>query len=136
MDRAHLDIDADAGIPDLVRSLGEDSKQLLTDEVRLAKLELKESVRRAGAGAVRIGIAFGVGVVALVAFTMFLVTLIGRVASGHMWVGAIVTGVLELAAAALLAKKGFSTIGEPSYSLVRTRTSIRDTATWVRHPRR
>ena len=44
---------------------------------------------------------FGIGVVMLVALTIFLATLIGRIAAGHMWVGALVTGVGEAVAVVL-----------------------------------
>src|SRR2546423_9989699 len=43
-----VSIDPDKGINDLVGQLGDDSKRLLADEVRLAKLETAESVSRAG----------------------------------------------------------------------------------------
>jgi len=127
--------DPDAGIPDLIRQLGDDSKRLVADEVRLAKLEMKESVHQAGRGAVQLAVAFGVGVVMLVALTIFLVTLIGRLAAGHMWVGALVTGLLELAAAALLLRRGLGVLRQPSYSLEETRSSLRDTASRAKAPR-
>lgn len=128
--------DSEAGIPDLIRQLGEDSKRLVAGEVRLAKLEMKESVHRAGHGALRLMVAFGIGVVALVALTIFLVTLIGRLAAGHMWVGAIVTGLVELAVAAMLLRRGVGVLREPSYSLEETRRAIKDTAIWVRKRQR
>ncbi|HEX8945058.1 MAG TPA: phage holin family protein, partial [Gemmatimonadaceae bacterium] len=89
-------VDPDAGIPDLIHRLSDDSKRLVTDEVQLAKLEVAESVQVAGKGAMWLGISFGAGVVALVAATLLLVTLIGRLVSGHMWIGALVTGAVEL----------------------------------------
>jgi hypothetical protein len=127
--------DPDAGIPDLIRQLGDDSKRLVADEVRLAKLEMKESVHRAGRGAVQLAVAFGVGVVMLVAFTLFLATLIGRIAAGHMWLGALVTGLLELAVAVVLLRRGLSVLREPSYSLEETRAALKDTAVWARNSR-
>jgi hypothetical protein len=117
--------DPDTGIPDLIRRLSDDSKRLMADEVRLGKLELKDSVKRGGKGTMLLAVAFGIGVIAAVMFTLFLATLIGRVASGHMWVGAIVTAVLELIAAAVLVKKGVKTFGEPSYTLEQTRASLK-----------
>ena len=42
----------------------------------------------------------------LVALTVFVATLIGRIANGHMWVGALVTGVIELALGFWLLKRG------------------------------
>lgn len=127
-----ISVDPDAGIPDLIRQLGDDSKRLVADEVRLAKLEMRESVHRAGQGAVQLAVAFGVGIVMLVSLTLFLVTLIGRLAAGHMWVGAIATGVIELAAAVLLLRRGLATLRQPSYSFEETRSALKDTATWAR----
>ena len=127
--------DPDAGIPDLIRQLGDDSKRLVADEVRLAKLEMKESVQRAGTGAVQLAVAFGIGVVMLVALTIFLATLIGRMAAGHMWVGALVTGLIELGLAVVLLRRGMGALREPSYTLEETRAALKDTAVWARSQR-
>lgn len=128
-------IDPDAGIPDLFRRLTDDSKRLVSDEVRLAKLEISESVHAGARGALWLALAFGVGVVGMVGLTLFLVTAIGRVASGHMWLGALVTGVLELGLAAFLVKKGIGSFAKPSYTLEQTRHSLKDTKAWVAQPR-
>lgn len=127
-------IDPDAAIPDLVKSLADDGKRLLGDEVRLAKLEMKDSVRQASRGVVWLALAFGVSVVMLVALTLMLATLIGDLASGHMWVGALVTGVLELVAAGLLIRKGVGAFATDAYSLPATRETTRDLASWARNP--
>ena len=119
-----MPVDPDAGIPDLISRLGDDSKRLVMDEVHLAKLEVRDSLSRAGRGALRLGIAFGIAVVALVALTLLLATLIGRFAAGHMWIGAIVTGLVELGIAAWLIKRGLSAYAEPSYSLEQTRKVV------------
>ena len=116
--------DPDAGIPDLVRRLTDDGKRLVSDEIRLARIETNENVKRAGRGGIRMGLAFGIGVVALVALTLVLVTLIGRLANGHMWVGAIATGIVELVVAAVLIRKGIGAFGEPSYTLEETRAGL------------
>jgi hypothetical protein len=117
-------VDPNAGIPDLVHELGVDSKRLVTDELRLAKLEITESVHMAGRGAMWLGVAFGAGVVALVAATLLFATLIGRVIAGHMWVGAIVTGLIELPLAAYVVTRGLAAFKEPSYSLEQTRKAV------------
>jgi uncharacterized membrane protein YqjE len=128
--------DPDIGIPDLVRRLGDDSKRLVTDEVQLAKLEVKESIHRVGKGALWMALAFGAGVVMLVALTIMLVTLIGQLVRGHMWVGALVTGVLELWLGVYLIKRGAGAYRRPSYSMVETRASLTDTAHWTSAARR
>ena len=128
-------VDPDTGIPDLIHRLTDDSKRLLADEVRLAKLEMTENIHAGARGALWLTLAFGTGVVGLVALTLLVATLIGNLANGHMWVGAIVVGVLELVAAMVLIKKGVGAFGRPSYSLEETRESLKDTTTWVAHPR-
>jgi uncharacterized membrane protein YqjE len=119
-----LHIDPDVGIPDLIRRLSDDGKRLVSDEIRLAKIETKENVKRAGSGGIRLALAFGIGVVAMVAMTLLMVTLIGRLASGHMWVGALVTGIVELILAVVLIKKGVKAFAEPSYTLEETRAAL------------
>jgi uncharacterized membrane protein YqjE len=123
--------DPETGIPDLIRRLTDDSKRLVTDEVSLAKIEARESVRRATKGAVWMALALGVSVVMLVALTVFVTTLIGRLANGHMWVGALITGVVELAVGFWLLKRGMATYAEPSYTLEQTRHALKDTAHWA-----
>jgi len=119
-----MPVDPDTGIPDLISRLGDDSKRLVMDEVHLAKLELREGLSRAGSGALRLSIAFGVGVVAMVAFTLLLATLIGRFVSGHMWVGALITGAVEVLVGLWLIKRGLMAYKEPSYTLEQTRKVV------------
>jgi uncharacterized membrane protein YqjE len=123
--------DPDIGVPDLIRRLTNDSKRLVTDEVQLAKIEAKESLHRATRGVLWLALAFGAGVVMLVAVTLLLTSLLGRLMAGHMWFGALVTGVIELAVGAWLLRKGLSAFAEPSYSLEQTRASLAETASWT-----
>ena len=117
-------IDPDKGLPDLVRQLGDDSKQLIGDEVRLAKLETSESIHRAGKGALWLGVAFGVAVVTLVAFTLFVTTMFGRIAGGHYWVGALLTAAIEIAAGLWLLRRGLGAFKAAPYSMPETRSSL------------
>ncbi|HKP15457.1 MAG TPA: phage holin family protein [Gemmatimonadaceae bacterium] len=128
--------DPETGIPDLIRRLTDDSKRLVTDEVQLAKLEAKESLHQAARGGIWLGVAFGVSIIALVALTVFVATLIGRLANDHMWIGAIVTGVLELALGFWALKRGLSSYAAPSYTLEETRSSLADTTHWAAAPKR
>ncbi len=123
--------DTDAGIPDLIRRLTDDSKRLVTNEVHLARLEAKDSVKRATKGVLWLALAFGAAVVMLTAVTVCLVTLIGRLADGHMWVGALVTGVLELMLGAYLLERGVAVFAEPSYTLEETRHALKDATAWA-----
>lgn len=120
-----VSIDPDKGVTDLVRQLGDDSKRLLGDEVRLAKLETAESVHRAGKGALWLGVAFGIAVVALVAFTLFFATLFGRIANGHYWVGAMLTAAIEITAGLWLVQRGIAVYKAVPYAFPETRTGLK-----------
>jgi hypothetical protein len=109
-------VNPDTTIPELVRWLGDDSKHLVSDEVRLAKLEMREAAHHASAGAISLAVAFAAIVVAAVAATVCVASLIGRVAGGHMWLGAIVAAVLDLVVGALLVKKGLADFAEPAHA--------------------
>jgi hypothetical protein len=134
--RPNVVIDPETGIPDLIRRLTDDSKRLVTDEVQLAKLEAKDSLHRAARGGLWLALAFGVSIVMLVALTVFVATLIGRVANDHMWLGALITGVIELGLGFWLLKRGLSAYARPSYTLEETRGSLADTTHWVAAPKR
>ncbi|MGH7620001.1 MAG: phage holin family protein [Gemmatimonadaceae bacterium] len=99
-------ITRDTTIPDLVRQLGDDSRRLLNDEVRLAKLEMRDAVHETSHAAVWLAVSFAATAVAAVAATVCVATVIGRIAAGHMWVGAIVAGAIDFAAGAIVVKKG------------------------------
>lgn len=112
-------------VGELVTSLTDDAKQLFKSELQLARLETAESVGRAGRGALWLAVGFGVLMVSLVAFTLFLATLVGRFGGGHHWIGAVVTGALELALGAWLVRRGFRELGRAPYSLPETRAGLR-----------
>lgn len=118
--------DPDTGIPDLIHRLTDDAKRLLADEVRLAKLETSDSLHRATRGMLWMALAMGIGVVTLVTTTIMLATLIGQLVNGHMWFGALVTGILELGLGGYLVKRGITTLASPSYTLAETRAALRD----------
>ena len=117
-------IDSDKGINDLVKQLGDDSKRLIANEIRLARAEARESVHTAGRGVLWLGLAFGVGVVMLVTFTLFSVTAIGRAANGNYWVGALVTAALEIGIGFWVLRRGLREFGGAPYSMPETRRGI------------
>ncbi|MDF1505431.1 phage holin family protein [Roseisolibacter sp. H3M3-2] len=125
-------LDPDAGIPDLIRRLADDSKRLALDEVRLAKLEMKDNVRDGAKGGVRLAIAFGAGVVALTALTIALAALLGRLLNGNYWAGTLIVGALELGAAFVLVTRGLKRMAEPEFGFPESREALKETAQWVK----
>jgi uncharacterized membrane protein YqjE len=126
-------IDPDTGIPDLVRRLGDDSRRLAGDEVRLAKLELHESVRTSVDGSVRLALALAFGIVAAVALTVLLIVGVSAALGHHYWAGTLIVGALEAVAGVLMLMRGVSTVKSPTYSLQASRESLKDTAVWARN---
>jgi hypothetical protein len=126
-----MPVDPNLGIPELVSRLGDDSKRLVNDEIRLAKLEMRDHLKQSSKDFMWLAIAFGLGVVAMTGFTMFVITLVGRVLNGHMWVGALIVGVIELAVGYVLIKRGIHAFEDESYSLPMTRESLKDTQVWA-----
>ena len=122
----NVPIDPEAGIPDLVRRLTDDSKRLAQTEVRLAKLEMREALRNLARGGIWLGAAFGASVVALSAFTIFLSAILGRLL-GNYWAGTLVTAVLLLGGAALLVTRGLKAIADQELTLPESRESVRET---------
>jgi hypothetical protein len=129
-------VDPETGLPDLVKRLTVDSKRLVKDEVLLAKLETKDAVKTAGKGALWLGVAFGVGIVMLIALTIAIATGIGEIAGGNMWVGALVAGALEVGLGVWLMKRGLTSFAEPSYTLEETRAELKETVEWVGEARK
>lgn len=128
--------DPDTGVPDLIRRLAQDSKRLVGNEVRLAKIEATESVHHVSRGVLWMTLAFGAAVIMFVALTLVVATFIGRLANGHMWIGALVSGVIEIAIGTSLVKRGLSIMKTPSYTLEESRGALGDTASWVASARR
>ena len=128
-------VDPEIGLPDLMKRLTEDSKRLVKDEVRLAKLESRDAVKTAGKGVLWLAVAFGVGVVMLIALTIAVATGIGELA-GNMWVGALVAGAIEIGLGVWLMKRGVTSFAEPSYTLEETRAELKETVEWVGDARR
>ena len=123
-------VDPDTGLPDLIKRLTDDSKRLVKDEVRLAKIEAGEATKTAAKGAMWMGVAFGIGIVMMIALTIALATGIGQIANGNMWVGALVTGAIEIGLGIWLIKRGVSSFAEPSYTFEETRAGLKDSVDW------
>jgi len=129
-------IDPDSGIPDLIRRLTEDSRRLASDEVRLAKLELHDSMRTGVRGVVWLSVGLAVGVVATVALTVLLIAAVSALLNDNYWAGALIVGAAELLAGWLFLRRGIAAAKQPSLTFEVSRAALKDTATWVRHPAR
>jgi hypothetical protein len=126
-------IDRETGIPDLVRRLTDDSKRLAADELRLAKLEVRESIHAGVRGVTWLGLALGVCAVAMVALTIFLVSVGGLVLGGNYWAGALVVGAVELGGGWMLLRRGLALMKTSDLTMPESRATLAETGRWARH---
>ena len=127
-------IDPETGIPDLVRRLTDDSKRLAADELRLAKLEVHESIRTGARGAMWTAVALAVAIIALVALTVLLISMSGLFGGANYWAGALIVGAAEIVVGWILLRRGLAGFKSREITLPESRASLADTAAWVRHP--
>jgi uncharacterized membrane protein YqjE len=120
-------IEPEPTIGDLVGRLTDDSKRLASNEVRLARLEMGESIHHAVQGGIRFALAFGIAILALVALSVLLTALIGSVLIGKEWAGALITGALEIIAGGLLLWGGFRVMKKADFTLGESRAELRTT---------
>jgi hypothetical protein len=97
--------DRQAGVVELVRQLSDDSRRLARDEIRLAKLEMADTLRSGGQGAMVMSVAFGASVIALSALTICVIAAL-TLAIGKVWIAALITGCVEILLGFLLVRRG------------------------------
>ena len=118
---------------ELVQLATQDLSLLVSQEIALAKAEIKREVSAAGKGAGLFGGAGFTGLLALVFLSIALAFAIGKPTT--LGVGFLVVGLAYLLAAVVLAltgKKKLSQVGPPE----KTIETLKDDAAWVKHPTR
>src|SRR5690606_11040325 len=103
---------AQAPIGDLIRDLGQDSVDLVRQEINLAKLEIKESVSQITRGAIGAALWGGIALVGGLALTACLILLIGMALDGAYWAGALIVGAVFVLLGALMAWRSVNKIRE------------------------
>ena len=120
-------IEPEPTIGNLVGRLTDDSKRLASNEVRLARLEMGESIHHAVQGGIRFALAFGTAILALVALSVLLTAVIGSVLIGREWAGALITGALEIIGGALLLWGGMRVMKKADFTLGESRAELKTT---------
>jgi putative superfamily III holin-X len=100
---------ADQAVGDIIKSITDDVKLLVRDEVQLAKAELVPAAKNAGIGAGMFGAAGYFGICAL--SILYFAAAFGLVALGlSEWLAFLIVGVVLLVIAGLLALIGLSRV--------------------------
>lgn len=95
----------DAPIAELVKRLADQTSTLVHQEIELAKAELTEKGKVAGAGAGMLGAAALIGLLAAGALTACFIALLA-LWIGHTWIGALIVAAVYAAIALPLAMRG------------------------------
>ncbi|WP_375426236.1 phage holin family protein [uncultured Friedmanniella sp.] len=100
---------ADQGVGDIVKSITDDVKLLVRDEIQLAKAELVPAAKNAGIGAGMFGAAGYFGICAL--SVLYFAAAFGLVALGlSYWLSFLIVGVVLLVVAAVLGLIGLTLV--------------------------
>ena len=102
---------ADRSMPELLKQLSEDTQVLVRQELALAKAEMTQKGRQAGAGAGMLGGAGLFGLLAAATFTTFAIALL-QTAIGHTWAAALIVTAVYAAIGGVLALRGKNKLGE------------------------
>lgn len=124
-------LDGDASVGELFGQLSRDGSHLLRQEIALARVELRESVAQLARGAGKLGVAAGLAIPGLLAFTAFLVIGIGDWIENY-WASALIVSVVFLALAAWQARSGLSQIRAQSLAPRETIGTLREDADWAK----
>lgn len=115
---------------ELLKRLSGDMGTLVSQEVHLAKAELRESAAAAGRSAVRLGIAITVANAGFIALTAFVVIALGG-ALGNYWIAALIIGAGELLLGIVLAKGAIDSMKSPEMKPTGTIESLRQDKAWA-----
>jgi uncharacterized membrane protein YqjE len=127
-------IDPDQSLGELVSRMTSDVGSLVSTQIELAKVEIKEEVRRAGKG---VGMVGGGGLAAW--FALLLVSMgiafgIGDAMDSVGW-GFVIVGVVYAAVAAVLVLKGKQQITSATPIAEQTVETIKEDVEWARQQR-
>jgi uncharacterized membrane protein YqjE len=102
----------------------------VSQELSLAKAELRESASIAARGAAKLGVALTFAIAGIIALTAFLVIAIGG-AIDNYWLAALIVGAVELIIGGALAKNALGSMKGPALKPQETLESLREDKTWA-----
>ena len=124
-------VDPDQSLADLVSRMTTDVGKLVSTQIELAKVEIKEEVRRAGKGVGMVGGGGLAGWFALLLVSMGIAFGIGNAMDSVGW-GFVLVGVVYAAIAAVLVLKGKQQITSATPVAEQTIESIKEDVEWAR----
>jgi uncharacterized membrane protein YqjE len=121
----------DASLGELLKRLSSDSGELISQEIALAKAELRESTTNVVKGAAKLLVAYMLGFVGLIALTAFAVVGLGDATNGKYWLWALVIGAVELIVAGVLAKSAKGSMDSGGIKPTETIETLQEDKNWA-----
>jgi hypothetical protein len=118
---------------DLLKQLSQETATLVRKEMELAKAEVSEKGKKAGVGAGMFGGAGVAGLLALGAFTTFLIALLAT--AMEVWIAALIVTALWAAVAGVLALVGRGKVQEATPPVEQTVETIKEDVQWAKTQR-
>ncbi|HUP89646.1 MAG TPA: phage holin family protein [Longimicrobiales bacterium] len=122
----------DAPLGELLKRFGQDGASLVKQEIALAKLEMRESVKGYMADAAKIGVAAGVGLLGSLALLAFMIIGLGDLLNNY-WLSALIVAVAFLAIASMLFKGATAHMKSNSMAPRQTVATIKDDQRWAKN---
>lgn len=123
----------DAGLPELISRLTDQSSTLFRQEIELAKTELKQEIRVAGKAGGLFGGAALVGFLAALLLSFAAAWALGDLSFLNPALGFLIVGVIYAVIAAVLGLQGRSTAQDVDPSLPQTTRSLKEDAQWAKN---
>lgn len=125
----------DRSLGELLRDLSDGTAQLVRQEIRLARTETVEALLGLKHGTVLIGAGIAFALCAGGATVAFLVLVLSRyLLGGRTWLGALIVAVVLDIVAWICVRRGATALSATHLAPHETATSIKETASWLKHP--
>ena len=129
MAETHLDGEK-RPVGELLRELSNEATTLVRKEIELAKAEMAEKGRKAGAGAGLFGAAAAIGLAAMGALTAFLVLALDTAMPA--WLAALIVALVYGAIAGVLALRGKDKLKEATPPIPQTQETVKEDVAWAK----
>ena len=123
----------DRGLAELLRRLGDEASSLVRSEVKLAKLEMRESARELAGDSVLLFVALGLGVLGIGALTAAIIMILGEVLGDRYWLAALLVAVVFLLASLLAAKRGIAGLKSGAIKPEVTIETLQESSSWAKN---
>jgi len=121
----------DTSLGELLKRLSTDTGNLVSQEVALAKAELKDSVASVTKGATKMAVAYMFGLVGMIALTAFAIIGIGNLTGGNYAASAFGVAVVELIVAAIAGKSAMGSMTSQDIKPEATIETLREDKQWA-----